>query len=423
VKTFDEIVVGYTEDEAIQEAARAVALGLGSLPGSCPFGVDIRSMVEQIAKGDFDAALELVLAAHPWPGVVGRQCRKEFNRAPTLGPGADGVNLGALERAAADFGVPPRPRFVPGAPTGRRVAVVGAGSAGSAAAWRLGALGHDVTVLDQLPVPGGMMAVGYPDFRLPSSVVSHENDLASWGVDWNSGVRVDDQRFGELMHEFDATVVATGEFQPIALDIEGEDLAGVWPALDFLTEFKLGGCPVVGEKIVVIGAGYTAQDASRTCRRLGREVSVFYRRGAGEMPLEPSLRKRHIARQVEEGAPYVFYVAPVRIVGQRGQAEAVEFVRCEPGPPDATGRPSVVPVARSNFEVACDTVLVAIGEEADLSYLSPLVGGGGLLVDPSGATPIPGVFAAGTIAGARSTRDAFLSGLQVAGSIDTYLGA
>jgi NADPH-dependent glutamate synthase beta subunit-like oxidoreductase len=425
VTTFDEVPLGYSREEAQREARRAgPAVDFAAAQAACPFSVDVGGLVRASAAGDFDAALGAVVQAHPWPGILGRHCHAPCMRAHDLGPGVEPLNVGALERAAADHGDRARFPFEPGAPTGRRVAIIGAGSAASAAAYRLRLLGHAVTMYEQLPVAGGMMFAGYPNFRLPLAVLRAENALETWGVAMRYNVRVDTALVERLVAEYDAVVLGTGKFKEVRMDVPGEDLDGVWSALDFLTRFKLGEAPVVGPRVVVAGAGYTAQDSSRTCVRLGHQVQVLYRRSQDEMPVLPFLRNKFVARQAAEGAPYVFQTMPVRILGEGGRVVGVECVRTELGPPDASGRPEAVPVAGSNFVITCDTVIEATGEEVDLTFLPAsvrLADARHVAVDEGWMTSLPKLFAAGEMTGISGTWRAFASGFQAADGIDRYV--
>jgi NADPH-dependent glutamate synthase beta subunit-like oxidoreductase len=425
VTTFDEVALGYSREEAMAEAWRAGDHDFAAAREACPFGVDVTGLVRAIAAGDFDAALGVALQAHPWPGILGRHCHKYCERAHQLGPGVDAIAIGSLERAAADHGDRGRFPFQAGVAIGKRVAIIGAGSAASAAAYRLCQYGHHVAMYDQLPVSGGMMFTGYPNFRLPLAVLRAENAPEAWGVETHYGVRADPALVERLLAEYDAVLLGTGKFQEVRMEIPGEELEDVWDALHFLTEFKLGHQPPVGRKVVVVGAGYTAQDASRTCRRLGREVVVLYRRTKDEMPVWPVLRDKFVERQAAEGAPYVFQTTPVRILGEDGKVVGVECVRTEPGPPDASGRPSAVAVEGSSFVIACDMVIEATGEVVDLSYLPPgvrLRDAQHIWVDPATSmTSVPKLFAAGEMTGLNGTEKAFGSGFAAAAGIDRYL--
>ena len=364
-----------------------------------------------------------MLEAHPWPGILGRWCHRGCEAAHAV-EGGEPLFIGALERAAADHGGA-RPLFRAGAPTGKRIAIIGAGSAGSAAAYRLRQLGHAAAIYDQLPVAGGMTAVGYPDFRLPIAVVQRENALADWGVELHLGVTVDADLVTELLASHDAVIAGTGKFKSVRLDIPGEDLAGVWDALDLLARVKLGRPAPIGRNVVVLGAGYSAQDSSRAARRLGAEVAIYYRRRAEDMPVNQEQLARYVKRQEDEGAPYRFQAAPVRIIGENGRVSAIEFVRTAPGAPDATGRPEGVAVAGSEFLVPCDTVIAAVGELSDFSYLPPglrITATGHVAIDDATfATSIPRLYACGEMIGVKRTDNAYKSGFACAQAVDKAL--
>src|SRR5690348_9908250 len=289
ITTFDEVNLGYTPAEAQAEAARAASLDFAGAQRACPFGIDVGRLVQATAAGDFAAARAAVEAGHPWPGILGRWCAGWCEIGLPLPDGMEAPNLKALERAAGTH-AGGRAVFEPGPDSGKRVAVVGAGSAGSAAVYRLRQRGHAVAVYDQLPVPGGMMFVGFPNFRLPVSVLHSEIDFKRWGAAEHYGVAVDAALLRRLLAEFDAVLVTTGKFKEERLGVPGEDLEGVLDALHFLTDVKLGRPPRIGPRVVVVGAGYTAQDASRTCRRLGCEVQVLYRRTPEDMPVHTDRR-------------------------------------------------------------------------------------------------------------------------------------
>jgi NADPH-dependent glutamate synthase beta subunit-like oxidoreductase len=427
IQSFAEVAEGYSRAEAMAEARRVGDRDFADARAACPFGVDVTRLVQTVAAGDFDGALGVVMAAHPWPGILGRWCHRPCEAAPRLGPGVEPPSIGALERAAADHGARARGPFAAGSATGRRVAIVGAGSAASAAAYRLRQIGHAVAIYEQLPVSGGMMFVGYPDFRLPRAVLWADNSPEAWGVEMHYDVRVEAALIDELVAAYDAVLLAAGKFQEIPLDVPGEELEGVWSALDFLIQFKLGRAPRLGRRVIVVGAGYTAQDASRTCRRLGAAVAILYRRTAEEMPVRADARARYLARQVAEGAPFVFQVDVVRILGEQGKVVGVECVRTEPGPPDADGRRSPVRVAGTEHVLPCDTVIAATGERVDLTSLPPAVrlqDAAHVWVEPAtGMTSVPKLFAAGEMTGISGTQGAFKSGFLVAETIDRFLRA
>jgi NADPH-dependent glutamate synthase beta subunit-like oxidoreductase len=426
VTTFDEVILGYSREEAVEEARRAGDADLSSASQACPFGVDVPALVSRVQQGDFDGALGVVLESHPWPGILGRWCNRWCETSQVVGEGIDPIAISGLERAAADHGNRAAFPFTPGAPTGARIAIVGAGSAASAAAYKLRQYGHHVTVFDQLPVSGGMMFAGYPNFRLPVSVLRQENTPEAWGVEPRYGVTVDGPLVERLVADYDAVLLGTGKFTEVRMGIPGEDLDGVWDALHFLTEFKLGRNPAVGKKVVVLGAGYTAQDASRTCRRLGSDVVILYRRTKTEMPVLPYLRDRFVTRQVAEGAPYRFQETAIRVLGLNGKVTGLECVRTELGELDESGRPTAVVVDGSNFTLECDMVIEATGEVVDLSYLPHgvrLKDGKHVWVDErTWMTSLPRLFATGEMTGLSGTAKAFASGLSAAERMQEFLG-
>jgi NADPH-dependent glutamate synthase beta subunit-like oxidoreductase len=425
VASFAEVALGYSRDEAMAEARRAGSADLARAASACPFGVDVPGLAGLVASGEFEAAHALVLKSHPWPGILGRYCHRPCEAAHTLGEGREALFISALERAASEHGAAGRTPFRAGPATAKRVAIVGAGSAAAAAAYGLRQRGHGVVLFDQLPVAGGMTAVGYPDFRLPLAVVRRENALEDWGVDVRFEVAVDRALVDRLCSEFDAVIVGTGKFRCQRLDIPGEELDGVWDALDLLTRVKLGRPAPLGAKVVVIGAGYSAQDSSRTARRLGCEVTIYYRRREEDMPVDPAQRPRYVARQAAEGAPYVCQAAPLRILGAGGKVATVELVRTAPGPLDDTGRPEAVPVPGSEFTVACDSVIAAVGELCDTSHLPAGIATtatGHVRVDPETfATSVPRLYAVGEMTGAKGTETAFKTGFLCAASLDRIL--
>jgi glutamate synthase (NADPH/NADH) small chain len=421
IKTFAEVGLGYSPDEAMQEARRAAGTDLSAAQQACPFRVDVAALVRHAAAGEFERALGVVIAAHPWPGVLGRWCHRSCEGAAALGD-REPLNISALERAAADHGAPGRPPFRPGLPTGRRVAILGAGSAGSAAAYRLRQHGHAVAVFDQLPIGGGMKTIGFPDFRLPLSIVQRENALSEWGVETHFGVDLNRNVVQELLEEYDAVIAATGKFKGARLGIPGEALSGVYDAIDFLTSVKLGRPLELGARVVVLGAGYSAQDTSRTVRRMGREVTIYYRRSEQEMPVRPERRARYLAQQQAEGAPYVFQMAPVQIVGRNGRVVGVELIRTEPGAPDESGRPTPIRVAHSQVIVECDNVIAAIGEVCDLSFLPADIQtteDGHVRIDPATfRTNIDRLYAVGEMTGLKGTAAALRAGLDCGDFLD-----
>lgn len=288
------------------------------------------------------------------------------------------------------------------------------------------------------------MAYGIPEYVLPQQVIDREVErLQALGVQFRTGVRIGrDISLGQLLEEYDAVFVGTGANQAATMGIPGEDLEGVWTAKDFLMraqasrmEARLAGrfpqdqlrAPQVGRRVAVVGAGNTAMDAARTARRLGaEEVTVVYRRDEAQSPSRPV----EVEHAKTEGVRFQYLVNPVRFVGdQRGRLRAMELIRMELGPPDASGRPRPVPVPGSEYQVPVDTVILAIGysPEQDLAEAGELATTpwGGIIVDEAtGATSRPGVFAGGDcVTGANTVIHAIAAGRRAAAAIERYLEA
>lgn len=440
VRTFDECEPGYSREEAVLEARRAAGYDFTPAREACPFRVDVAELTRAVAAGDFDTAVGVVLQAHPWPSILGAHCQRPCDAASGAPPGVENILFSAIERAAGDHGQREKFPFEPGPPTGKRVTIIGSGSASSAATYRLRQRGHAVAIYEQLPLPGGMMVVGYPNFRLATSTVLRENDPQAWGVEMHCGARVDQALFMELRSSSDAVVIGTGLFKERRLGIPGEHLTGVWGALTFLTAFKLGRQPTVGKRVVVVGGGETAQDCARTCLRLGCDVVVLYWRGPTE--LRGGLQRR--AELVEaEGGRYLYRTTVARALG-RGHVSAVECVRTQvprestesdraalslsttKGWMVAEERGAPVPIPSSNFTLPCDTLIEAVGERSDLSFLPSdiqLRDRQHVSVDDqTWMTTLSGVFAAGEVTGiVGTTMRAFWSGLRAAESVHAFL--
>jgi len=236
------------------------------------------------------------------------------------------------------------------------------------------------------------------------------------------GERIDRARLEELLAEYDAVCLALGRFRPAAVRVPGDDLAGVYEALDFLERVTLGTPPAIGDRVAVLGAGYTAQDVARTARRLGAEVHVLYRRGPEEMPVRPANRARFIQMMEREGVPYQFYLNPLRIVGEHGRAVAVEVQRTRLGPPDASGRPRPEPADEPPFLLPVTAVVKATGQRPDFALLPEDVRATAdfvLHVDRHASRR--GLFVVGDIAGDVGNDGAFVGGLETAARMNRFL--
>ncbi len=423
VTTFDEVLLGYDREAAVAEARRGLGLSFARATRGCPFGVDFDRLVPALAAGDFDQAATVVSEAHPWGGIMGRCCHK-FCEVAMLGAypaGVEPLNLRTLERAAADHG-PSRPTVVEAAPSGKRVAVVGAGSGGLGAALGLLRAGHAVTIYDALPDIGGMLIVGYPNFRMPRPVLRRELPIQSPLLWLELGQRIDRPRLERLLQEYDAVCLAIGRFRPAAVKLPGDELAGVYEALDFLEAVTLGTPPPIGDTVAVLGAGYTAQDVARTARRLGARVHVLYRRGPEEMPVAPSTRERFIQMMEREGVPYQFFLSPLRIVGENGRAVAVECQRTRLGAPDASGRPRPEPTDEPPFLLPVTAVVKAMWQRPDFSLLpADVLANADFVLHVDRHASRRGLFVVGDIAGDVGNDGAFVGGLEAAGHMNRFL--
>jgi heterodisulfide reductase subunit A len=438
--------------QAIPAAFAIDKKGVAPCRAACPAGVNVQGYVALIRAGKYSEALELIRRDLPFPGVCGRICPHPCEAACTRDGLEGGVSIMALKRFVSDWErehETPEQRELavlrgPAArPKGPKVAVVGAGPAGLTCAYQLAKKGYAVSVFEAMPMAGGMMAVGIPEYRLPRDVLEHDIDyIRSHGVEiiTNSALgkqfTVDDL----LERGFKSVFIAIGAHRGQKMKIPGEDLVGVYDGITFLRRVNTGvwdpklkssrrgpvddprAVPeMLRGKVVVIGGGNTAVDAARTVLRLGAEsVTIVYRRGREEMPVNPW----EIAAAEEEGVRLELLAAPIRVLGE-GRVSGVECSRMTLGEPDSSGRRRPVPIPDSAFVIPADAVIAAIGQTPELS------GAEGLRVTPNGVlwadpntceTTRPGVFAGGDSAGNRATVvDAVAAGNRAAESIDRYL--
>lgn len=439
---FGEVNEGFTLEVARLEAERCLRCKDGKCIAGCPVGIDIPSFVQNLADGDLRAAADVLLRDNALPGITGRVCPQEeqCEQHCIRGKGAGcSVAIGHLERFVADWArsQPDAPIARP-APSGYRVAVVGSGPAGLTAAGELARRGHGVTIYEALHAVGGVLRYGIPNFRLPNEIIEAEvARLSSAGVEIVTNVIIGTTlTIDELMQEegYDAVFVANGAGLPVFMGIPGEDLIGVYSANEFLTRVNLmeayrfpgADTPVIAAKrAVVIGGGNTAMDSVRTAKRLGAsEATLVYRRSRTEMPA----RKEEVHHAEQEGIAFRMLTSPVRILAdEKGWVCGVECVRMDLGEPDASGRRRPVPVAGSEFTIACDIVVEAIGTRANplLTQTTPdmaLNQRGNIIVDAEGMTSKPGVFAGGDITrGAATVILAMGDGKRAAAAIDRYL--
>jgi formate dehydrogenase beta subunit len=395
---------------------------------ACPIMTDVREYVELIARRRFQEAYVAVRRQNPLPAVCGRICTHPCETVCKRGQVDEPIAIAGLKRFAADY--PPkesRKTVSPGKATGHKVAVVGSGPAGLAAAHDLAVLGHEVTIFEKLSVLGGMMAVGIPSYRLPKDVLTEQIDeIKDLGVEMRTGVAFGrDVTLVSLKDSgYGAVFLATGLHLSRGLNVEGEDLPGVLKGVDFLRDVALGSSVVLGEKVLVIGGGNVAIDVARTALRSGvKDVWMVCLEKQEEMPAWAS----EIERAREEGIAIVNCLGPKRFVEKGGQLSGVEFKRC-----------TCVFNEKGAFcpcfdeadltTVEADTVIVAIGQAADFGFAEQdgiaVTRRGGLEADPiTMETPLPGVFSGGdAVSGPATVISAIAAGKRAASSIDRYLG-
>jgi NADPH-dependent glutamate synthase beta subunit-like oxidoreductase len=396
----------------------------------CPAHNNIQGYINLAAKGKYSEALQLIKETSPFPSICGRvcyhPCESHCNRAQVDNP----VAIQGVERFLADLDFATGRPYVPKVKEagGEKVAIIGSGPAGLSAAYFLARDGYQVTVFEKLPVAGGMLAVGIPEFRLPRDVVSREIQvIQELGVDIRTGVEVGKDITIERLREEQtkAFFMAIGAHECKILGIDGEDLDGVYPGVDFLRDVNLGRRISLGECVAVVGGGNVAMDAVRTARRLGaRESFILYRRSLAEMPASQD----EIEECEEEGIKFHTLTDPKRIIGEKGKVKAIECLRMALGDPDESGRRRPVPVEGSEFLLEVDTVIPAIGQESDWACLGPecactLSEWGTMNVDPlTLQTDDSDIFAGGdAVTGPRTVVEAIAAGRRAAISIDRYI--
>ena len=348
----------------------AVCKGIISSPcqHTCPLEQDVPCYVGLIAQGEFEQAIEIVKEKNPLPSVCGRVCTATCEAKCRAGEmGGDAISIRMLKRFLADYEREKGLHIMPKPKQSRpeQVAIVGSGPAGLTCAYYLALEGYRVTIYESLPVAGGMLAVGIPDYRLPKNILDWEiENIKSLGVDIKTNTTVGkDIRLQELWSKYEAVFIATGTHKGLKMNIEGEESPQVIDAVDFLRAINLGREVEIGQTVAVIGGGDAAIDAARVAKRLGKDVKILYRRTKREMPAA----KEEVEGAIEEGIEIQFLVAPVRVLSENGQLKGIECVRMELGDFDKSGRRRPVPIKGSEFTLDIDTLMPAIGQQPDPS--------------------------------------------------------
>jgi NADPH-dependent glutamate synthase beta subunit-like oxidoreductase len=415
---------GYVDPEAFEPWAA------GPCKASCPAHISIPGFIAAISQGKYAEGLKLIKREMPFPAICGRvcphPCETECNRGNIDKP----IAIEALKRFLADEDLYSDISYIPEKKGEKKekVAIIGAGPAGLTAACYLAIEGYPVTVFEKLPVAGGMMAVGIPEFRLPRDILQAEIEkIRELGVEIKLNVEIGkDIGFQDIQRDYQSIFIGIGCHRPIKLGVPGEDeLKGVIDGITFLRDIHLGKPTLLKGRAVVIGGGNVAVDSARVAKRLGfRDVAILYRRTREEMPAYAY----EVDEAMEEGIEIEFLTAPTKIIGENGEVGALQCVRMELGEPDESGRRRPIPIKGSEFEVKTDVVIAAIGQQPDLGPLS-LEGEikaskrGWIVVDPqTGLTNMPGIFAGGdVVSGPRTVVEAVGFGKNVASAIDLYL--
>ena len=439
IRNFNEVCHTYTESQAAEEAQRCLHCKNPACVAGCPVGIDIPGFIAEMVRGDYGAAYGVIRKTNSLPAVCGRVCPQESQCEGRCVRGLKGepVGIGRLERFCADYaaehGITDAQKA---APNGHKVAVVGSGPAGLSCAATLAKLGYAVTVFEAFHKTGGVLAYGIPEFRLPKAIVQHEVDgLAELGVTVVTDVIIGKSyTLDDLLEQgFAAVFLGTGAGLPKFMEIEGENLIGVFSANEYLTRINLMKAyrddydtPVMRfGRVAVVGGGNVAMDAARCARRMGSEVTLVYRRSEKEMPA----RAEELEHAKQEGIQILPLTAPTEVVGDdKGHVTGLSCRKMELGEPDASGRRRPVEIAGSDFTLALDAVIVAIGTSPNpmVARSCPALAcdrHGCFVVDEKTLmTSMPGVFAGGdAVSGAATVILAMGAGKQAAAAIDRYL--
>mgnify|MGYP000661946306 CR=1 FL=1 len=438
VKSFDEVVLGYSEEEALEEAKRCLQCKKPVCISGCPVGVDIKKFIYEITQKDYAAAYNTIKEKNDFPAICGRvcpaeyQCRRAcvFTKRNSHVASEKAIAIGFLERFVGDYGIKHNIKCKTEILNTNlyekkyKVAIIGSGPAGLSCASELARKNIQCTVFESLHQLGGVLRYGIPTFRLPREVLDYEiNYLKSLNVEFKTNFIIGRTKtINDLLNDgFEAVFIGTGAGAPTWLNIEGENLANVYSANEFLTRanlmyayrFPQYHTPLnIGKYVVVIGGGNTAMDAARVALRLQKikgifgKVTVLYRRTEAEMPA----RKIEIDHAKEEGVEFHFLVQPVKFLSDsNGYVRGIECLRCKLGEPDASNRPRPIPIEGSEFEIPCDIAIIAIGLKPNQTIISATKGlntdkEGNIIVNPETMeTSIENIFAGGDIVGGEGT--------------------
>ena len=397
---------------------------------NCPAHMNVQGYVALAAKGRFQEALKLMKEDNPLPAICGRVCDHPCESNCSRGEIDEPVAINAIKRFVADLDLNAETRYVPNIKKtiDDKVAVVGSGPAGLSCAYFLAREGYQVTIFEKAPVLGGMLTTGIPSYRLPQNLIEAEIQvIRDMGVDMKTSVEIGkDVTIEQLRREgYRAFFIGIGAQECKTLGVEGEDLEGVYPGIDFLSKVNLEKPPAVGKRVAVIGGGNVALDAVRSARRLGgEEACIIYRRSLDEM----LAIAEEIKECQDENIPINTLTQPVRFIGENGRVKQIECVKMQLGEPDASGRRTSEPVAGSEFTIEVDAVITALGQETDWACLTPecacqLTDWGTMNVDPlTLQSDDPDIFAGGdAVTGPRTVIEAIAGAKEAAISIDRFM--
>ena len=440
-KNFDEVALGYTPEQAMDEAQRCLNCKHKPCITGCPVMVNIPEFIAEAAKGNFEEAYQIIAATSALPAVCGRVCPQESQCEKYCVRGIKGepVGIGRLERFVADWHnsnnkeLPEKPKS-----NGHKVAVVGSGPAGLTCAGDLARMGYEVTVFEALHLAGGVLVYGIPEFRLPKAIVQKEVDgLKALGVTIATDTVIGRTiTIDELQEEygFEAVFIGSGAGLPMFMDIPGINYRGVYSANEFLTRINLmkaylpeSDTPIQRPKrVAVVGGGNVAMDAARCAKRLGAEVYIVYRRGMEELPA----RKEEVEHAEEEGIIFKTLHNPVEIFAdENDDVNKVRCIRMELGEPDASGRRRPIEIPGSEFDIDVDCVIMALGTSPNPLIKDTTKGiefnrKGGIVVNEDGLTSRDGVYAGGdAVTGAATVILAMGAGKTAAKAIDEAIRA
>ncbi len=440
-KNFTEVALGYTVEQAIDEAERCLNCKNSPCVNGCPVMVHIPEFIAKVKEGDFEDAYQIISQSSSLPAVCGRVCPQESQCEKHCIRGIKGepVGIGRLERFVADYhNANCKEKAVKPQSNGVKVAVIGSGPSGLTCAGDLAKKGYEVTVFEAFHLAGGVLVYGIPEFRLPKSIVQKEIDtLKELGVKIETNMVIGKVlSIEELIKEYDfkAVFIGSGAGLPKFMNIPGESLVGVYSANEFLTRINLmkaykddSTTPIIhGKKVVVVGGGNVAMDAARCAKRLGGDVHIVYRRTLNELPA----RKEEVEHAMEEGIIFDLLTNPVKINGnENGWVSSITCVKMELSEPDASGRARPVEVKGSNFDIEADVVIMALGTSPNPLIKATTEGldvnkHGGIITDENGLTSVEAVYAGGdAVTGAATVILAMGAGKTAAKAIDEYINS